>query len=55
MNAWYKIWDISFPEKKEAADGYVVAKDDDVISNYIGLDSLMQVIHRTDKETEAGS
>ena len=31
MNAWYKIWDIFFPEKKELTDGYVADKEEDML------------------------
>ena len=52
MNAWSKIWDIFFPEKKELTDGYVADKEEDMLSNYMELDALMQVIFPL-KEGEA--
>ena len=51
-DAWYKIWDIFFPEKKELTDGYVADKEEDMLSNYMELDALMQVIFPL-KEGEA--
>ena len=53
MNTWYKfILNALFSKKREDKDWETTDKD--VLSNYIELDSLMQVIYHA-KETESGS
>ena len=55
MNTWYKfILNALFSKKREDKDWETTDKEEDVISNYIELDSLMQVIYHA-KETESGS
>lgn len=55
MNTWYKfILDALFSKKKEDKDLEMTDKEEDVLSNYIELDSLMQVMYHT-KETESGN
>lgn len=56
MSTWCRfILNALFPKKKVDTGSEMTDKDDDVISNYIELDSLMQVIYHTNKEAEAGS
>ena len=43
-----------FSKKREDKDWETTDKEEDVLSNYIELDSLMQVIYHA-KETESGS
>ena len=56
MNTWYKIhFKCTFSlKKREDKDWETTDKEEDVLSNYIELDSLMQVIYHA-KETESGS
>lgn len=55
MNTWYKfILNALFSKKREDKDWETADKEEDVLSNYIELDSLMQVIYHA-KETESGS
>lgn len=55
MNTWYKfILNALFSKKREDKDWKTTDKEEDVLSNYIELDSLMQVIYHA-KETESGS
>ncbi|WP_178793068.1 hypothetical protein [Bacteroidaceae bacterium] len=56
MDTWYKfILNALFSKKKEDKELEMADKDDDVISNYIELESLMQVIYHTGKEAESGN
>ena len=56
MNTWYKfILNALLSRKKEERDMEMTNKDEDVLLNYIELDSLMQVIYHTNKETESGN
>gem|GEM_PF-341999 len=53
MNTWYKfILNALFSKKREDKDWETTDKEEDVLSNYIELDSLMQVIYHA-KETES--
>ena len=55
MNTWYKfILNALFSKKREDKDLETTDKEEDVLSNYIELDSLMQVIYHA-KEAESGS
>lgn len=55
MNTWYKfILNSLFSKEREDKDWEMTDKEEDVLSNYIELDSLMQVIYHA-KETEPGS
>ena len=46
MNTWYKfILNALFSKKREDKDWETTDKEEDVLSNYIELDSLMQVIY----------
>ena len=55
MNTWYKfILNALFSKKREDKDCETTDKEEDVLSNYIELDSLMQGIYHA-KETESGS
>ncbi len=54
MDAWYKILNILFSKKKENKDLDMAGKEEDMLSNYIELDSLMQVIFHS-KEGESGN
>lgn len=56
MNQWYKfILNALFSRKKEERELDMADKEDDMLSDYMELDSLMQVIYHTPKETESGS
>ena len=55
MNTWYKfILNALFSKKREDKDWETTDKEEDVLSNYIELDSLMQVIYHA-KDSESGS
>ena len=55
MNTWYKfILNALFSKQRAAVYWVTTDKEEDVLSNYIELDSLMQVIYHA-KETESGS
>ena len=55
MNAWYKfILNVLFSKKSENKDWEMNDEEEDILANYIELDSLMQVIYHA-KETEPGS
>lgn len=55
MNAWYKfILNVLFFKKSENKDWEMTDEEEDILANYIELDSLMQVIYHA-KETEPGS
>ena len=55
MNAWYKfILNVLFSKKSENKDWEMTDEEEDILANYIELDSLMQVIYHA-KETEPGS
>ena len=55
MNTGYKfILNALVSKKREDKDWETTDKGEDVLSNYIELDSLMQVIYHA-KETEPGS
>lgn len=56
MDAWYKfILNALFSPRKVEKDQEEIDKDNDLITNYIELDSLMQVIYHTNNETETGN
>lgn len=56
MDTWYKfILNALFSRKKEELESEMADRDDDILSNYIELDSLMQVIYHTNQETEPGN
>lgn len=56
MNTWYKfIVNALFSKREEDSDAEIADKDDDLLANYIELDSLMQVIYYANKETDAGN
>ena len=55
MNAWYKfIFKVLITKKSENKDWEMTDEVEDILANYIELDSLMQVIYHA-KETEPGS
>ena len=55
MNAWYKfILNVLFSKKSENKDWEMTDEEEDILANYIELDSLMQVIYHA-KETEPGN
>lgn len=48
MDAWYRfILNALFPRKKKEVDSNLAEEDNEMIANYIELDSLMQVIYHT--------
>lgn len=56
MDAWYEfILNALFSRKKGEKEQDDIDKDNDLIANYIELDSLMQVIYHTNNETEFGN
>lgn len=56
MDAWYKfILNALFSSRKGEKEQEEIDKDNDIITNYIELDSLMQVIYHTNNETDAGN
>lgn len=56
MDAWYKfILNALFSRREDEKEQEVTDKDTDMIANYIELDSLMQVLYHSNKETEPGN
>ncbi len=54
MNTWYKfILNALFSKKREDKDWETTDKEEDVLSNYIELDSLMQVIYHAKELSRA--
>lgn len=57
MDTWYKIIlnALFSGKKKEETESETTDRDDDMLSNYIELDSLMQVLYHANQETESGN